>query len=61
MEGNIELTIDDLNVIKESLKYSTYNVENSQSHASYEQKRDKLSEIAVVREKISQMIKDAKN
>jgi hypothetical protein len=60
MAEPIQLTIDDLLIIKESLQYSTYNVENSQSHDSYEQKRDKLNSIAAVRDKVSQLIKQGK-
>lgn len=60
MEESEKLTIEELNLIKESLVYSTYNVENSRSNSSYEQKRDKLNAIAAVREKISTLIKNKK-
>jgi hypothetical protein len=61
MEETEKLTIEELNIIKESLGYSTYNVENSQSQSSYEVKRDKLNAISVVRAKISELIKNRKD
>lgn len=36
MHETLQLTIDDLLIIKEPWQYGTYNVENSQNHASYE-------------------------
>jgi hypothetical protein len=58
MEKVTQLTINDLLVIKESLQYTTYNIENSENQAPYEQKQDKLNRIASVRDKISQLIKE---
>jgi hypothetical protein len=61
MNNTFELTIEDLNVIKESLKYSKQRIEDYQEHPSYEIKQQKLAPINEVALKVSELIRAKKS
>jgi hypothetical protein len=60
MEQPEELSLSDLDVIKESLNYSRKNIEEYQHHPSYEFKQEQLARINNVAAKVSNIIKAKK-
>lgn len=60
MSSTQELSLSDLNVIKESLKYSKQRIEDYQEHPSYEFKQQQLAPINEVALKISELLKAKK-
>jgi len=61
MSSKNDLSLSDLNVIKESLKYSKQRIEDYQEHPTYEIKQQKLAPINEVALKVSELIKAKKN
>ena len=56
-----KLTLPELEMIRESLKYTKRSFQDYGYYPSYEFKQQRLNEVDVVRQKISQMIKETKN
>ena len=56
----IQLTVKELAILKESLRYSIMNVQDSpnHSHETYPQKREKLNELEDLKSKLSKMAKE---
>lgn len=52
------LTIEDLKIILESLKYTRLTFENYQTYPSYDYKLKRIEEVNAVIEKINQIKKD---
>ncbi len=57
-----QLTIKDIESLKESLSYSILNVENSpnHNHETYPMKRDKINELQELKAKLSEIAKEIK-
>lgn len=57
-----QLTLKDIGILKESLRYSIDKVENSpnHSHETYPQKRKTLDELGELKSKLSEMAKEIK-
>lgn len=54
------LTLEDLNVIKESLKYTKLKFDDYQGYPSYDFKQKRVNEVAEVLFKVSEIIKSKK-
>jgi hypothetical protein len=54
-----KLTKDELSTILTALQYSKYNIENSQKHASYEDKLQRLEEVNNAIEKVRLLLKES--
>jgi len=59
MSRKVDLTIEDLGVIRESLNYSIQRV-SDYPHGEYGHKRDSLRPIEAAREKVRQLIAKSK-
>jgi hypothetical protein len=57
MENLESLTLDDLIMIKESLKYTKLKFEDYEGYPSYEFKQKRVNEVAEVLFKVSKVIK----
>ena len=55
------LTLSELQLIRVSLSYTKRAFQEYEHYPSYEFKQRRLNEVDVIRQKISQMIKEAKN
>jgi len=58
-----QLTIKDIGILLESLRYSILRVENSKNHTpeTYPQKREKLDELENLKSKLNEIAKELKN
>ena len=56
-----KFTLPELEMIRESLNYTKRSFQNYEHYPSYEFKQQRLHEVDTVRQKISQMIKEARN